>query len=272
MALVPTAGLLNDILRRLLRISTNSELPDLAVPISLLLVGVIAWRWHWGQVRAEAERYGDTPESANIRRLYFYLVAAVGLGLLWFGIVEILRVLLDWLALGADPFSESFRAEQIANGLSLLAVGAPVWAIHWRAVQRVASAEGALAVAERASGPRRAYLYGVALVGALLILFDFATVLYRLLLWLLGDPNADFLGTDTLDSLVRSGTALVFWIVHVFAIRQDTRLTESLAPQPLTSEVHVQRTELEARIAHLEAKLPPRAQPYPSWNLEVKGP
>lgn len=253
-ALVPAAGLLNHFLRQMFGVALPAELPDLAGPLSLVPLGVLAWRWHWVQVRSEAERYGDTPESANIRRLYYYLVAAVGLILLWIGLVDILRVLLDWLAVGTDSFSESFRAEQLASGLSLLAVGAPVWALHWRTVQQVAYAEGALAAAERLSGPRRAYLYGVALVGALLILFEFAVVLYRFLLWIMGDPNADFGGTDTLDSLVRSGTAIVFWVIHVLAIRRDTRLTEQSEPLSLPAD-SVQRAALEAQIQRLEQEL-----------------
>lgn len=256
LTLVPAAGLLNRLLLQLFSVAPPADLPDLAGPLAMLPFGLIAWRWHWAQVSSEASRYGDTPESANVRRLYYYLVAAVGLVLLWIGLVDILRALLDWLVVGSDALSRGFRAEQLANGLSMLAVGAPVWAIHWRAVQNVARAQGPSAQAERTSGPRRAYLYGVALVGALLILFEFATVIYRLLLLLLGDANADLFGTETLDSLVRSGTAIVFWVVHVLAIRGDTRLTEATSEVGLTVEAVVaRRTLLEERIHWLEEEL-----------------
>jgi hypothetical protein len=256
LTLVPAAGLLNRLLLQIFGVAPPADLPDLAGPLAMLPIGLLAWRWHWGQVSDEANRYGDTPESANVRRLYYYLVAAVGLVLLWIGLVDILRALLDWLILGSDTLSTGFRAEQLANGISMLTVGAPVWALHWRAVQRVARAQGASAQAERTSGPRRAYLYGVALVGALLILFDLATVIYRLLLLLLGDASADLFGTETLNSLVRSGVAIVFWIVHVLAIRGDTRLTEANEVAELTEEAVVaRRTLLEERIHRLEEEL-----------------
>ncbi|MBX3002257.1 MAG: hypothetical protein KF893_27275 [Caldilineaceae bacterium] len=255
-ALVPAAGLFNRLLLRLFGVAPSSELADLAAPLAMLPIGLIVWRWHWVQVNNEANRYGYTPESANIRRLYYYLVAAVGLVLLWIGLVDILRGLLDWLVIGSDALSRSFRAEQLANGISMLAVGAPVWAIHWRAVQSAARAQGPSAQAERTSGPRRAYLYGVALVGALLILFEFATVIYRLLLLLLGDANADLFGTETIDSLVRSGTAIVFWIVHVLAIRGDTRLTEAAGEaEPIAEAIVDRRALLEERITRLEEEL-----------------
>lgn len=247
-AVTPAALLLSDILRRLLGYPSGAALAELSIPLSLIVMGVVAWRWHWGQVQAEAARYGDTPESANVRRLYYYLVAAIGLVLLWIGLVELLRLLLDWLAVGGGL--DEFRADQAANGLSLLAVGAPVWVIHWRIVQRAAEGDEATARAERRSGPRRAYLYGVALAGALLILFDLGSVIYRLILGLLGEWTG---GTPIFDVLARSGTGAIFWALHLLAIRTDNRLAgdeEEPEPQPTA-----RRQALEARIAELESAL-----------------
>lgn len=247
-AVTPAAMLLTDILRRLFGYPSGAPLADLSTPISLIVLGVIAWRWHWGQVKTEAARYGDSPESANVRRLYYYLVAAIGLVLLWIGLVDLLRLLLDWIVVGG-PLDE-FRAGQASSGLSLLAVGAPVWVIHWRTVQRAAEGEATAAQTERRSGPRRAYLYGVALVGALLILFDLGSVLYRLILGLLGEWGG---GAPIFDAIARSGTAAVFWALHLLAIRTDNRLT---ADEP-ESEIDAaeRRAALEKRIAQLEAAL-----------------
>lgn len=248
-AVTPGAMLLSDILRRLFGYPSGAPLADLSAPISLIVLGVIAWRWHWGQVQAEAARYGDSPESANIRRLYFYLVAAIGLVLLWIGLVDLLRLLLDSLFEGGWALDE-FRANQAANGLSLLAVGAPVWVIHWRKVQGAAEGEGVTAQAERRSGPRRAYLYGVALVGALLILFDLGSVIYRLILGLLGEWSG---GAPIFDALARSGMGGVFWALHLLAIRTDNRL--AVGDPASVVEVAQERAALEQRIAALESAL-----------------
>jgi hypothetical protein len=247
-AVTPAAMLFSDLLRRLFGYPSGAPLSSLSMPLSLIVLGIIAWRWHWGQVQAEAARYGDSPESANVRRLYYYLVAAIGLVLLWIGLVDLLRLLLDWLVVGG-PLDE-FRAGQAANGLSLLAVGAPVWVIHWRTVQRAAEGEASTAQAERRSGPRRAYLYGIALVGALLILFDLGSVLYRLILGLLGEWGG---GAPIYDAIARSGTAAVFWALHLLAIRTDNRLTDD-EPEP-EIDVAERRAVLEQRIAQLESTL-----------------
>ena len=236
------------------------DIGTLTTPLGLLPVGAFAWRWHWMQVSAEALRYGDSRESDLVRRLYYYSVAATGLVLLWIGLVDLLRALLDFAIFGADSVEKGFLASQLANGLSLIAVGAPVWSLHWRTAQRATGQDGEAGRAERTSWPRRVYLYGIALVGALLILFELAQVVYRLLLWALGDPNADAFGIQTLDSLVRSGAAAVFWVLHLLAIRSDSQLgdedeeahdTVQMAGRDSPSR----RAELVGRIESLDTEL-----------------
>ena len=233
------------------------DIDDVTTPLGLLPVGALAWRWHWLQVSAEAQRYGDSRESEFVRRLYYYAVAATGLLLLWIGLVDLVRALLDLAIIGSTSVEEGFRAHQFASGVSLIAVGAPVWSLHWRTAQRVAEQDNEAGRAERASWPRRVYLYGIAFVGALLILFELAQVVYRLLLWLLGDPNADFFGAETLDGLVRAGAAAAFWAVHLLAIRNDTRMVDEKAEAAAreSEQKERRREELVTRIEKLETEL-----------------
>ena len=233
------------------------DIDDLTTPLGLLPVGALAWRWHWLQVSAEAQSYGDSRESEFVRRLYYYAVAATGLLLLWIGLVDLVRALLDLAIIGSISIEKGFRAHQFSSGVSLIAVGAPVWSLHWRTAQRVAEQDNEAGRAERASWPRRVYLYGIALVGALLILFELAQVVYRLLLWVLGDPNADFFGAETLDGLVRAGTAAAFWAIHLLAIRNDTRMVDEEAEAAARESEHKERRrdDLAARIAELETEL-----------------
>lgn len=55
------------------------------------------------------------------------------------------------------------------------------------------------------------YLYGVALIGALIILFYVAQVLYRFFLMLLGDTEGAFFSTQTANEIAQSLIAAVFW-------------------------------------------------------------
>lgn len=221
----------------------------LATPISFVLPGLAIWVWHRRFLQREADQYGESQEGAVVRRLYYYVVAAAGIALLWFGLVDTVGALLDALlgGLWVDP---------LATGLSLLTVGAPVWALHWRAVQRVARRDNAEGLAERASLTRRAYLYGVALVGALLILFYLARVVYRFLLFVLGDPNAGMMTGQTVDEIARAAISAVLWIVHILAIRTDGRMGEAEPPAAAPAlEPADERIWLAQRIKELENEL-----------------
>lgn len=252
-ALVPAAVLLRMGILFLLGAGDSVNVNDISLQLGLLPIGILAWRWHWGQVFAEARHYGDSRESELVRRLYYYSIAATGLVLLWVGLVDLLRALLDFAVIGAASTENNFRTEQIATGISLIAVGAPVRVVHWRTAQRAAGQDGPVGRSERGSWPRRAYLYGIALVGALLILFELAQVIYRLFLWALDNPNADPFGIETLDSLVRSGTAAIFWTLHIIVIRADSQ--QAGEEEEVVVEEHSRRDELISRIERLDAEL-----------------
>jgi hypothetical protein len=137
-----------------------------------------------------------------------------------------------------------------------LLIAAPIWAFHWQVAQQVARREDDTGRAERASGPRKVYLYGVALAGGLIILYYLAQVAYRLLLLLLGDPTATFVGAGPAGDLARSAIAAVIWIVHVLAIRRDAQMgADPVVEAPAPVATGERRAILEARINRLEMEL-----------------
>ena len=157
--LTPAAMLLRELLLVLFGSgggSLSELLQRLGAPLSLMPAGLIAWLWYRRYLHDEATRYGESPEATTIRRIYYYAVAATALALLWAGLVEILSALLDGLLTrGALVSSEPIWAQPLATGLSLIAVGAPIWAQHWRTVQAVAQQSGAAGHEERNSAPRQ---------------------------------------------------------------------------------------------------------------------
>lgn len=229
--------------------SWTSVLLACVSPLSYAPWGFVAWRWYWRGLASEATRFGETGEGATVRRIYFYAVAATGLALMWVGAVSILQSILD-VVLTADSFGEiAIWRELVATGLSLVMVGAPVWAFHWQSVQKVARGSDAAGRAERGSLPRRVYLYGVALVGAVLILVFLAQFLYRLFLHLLGDINVDVFGPQTAEELARSLIAVVLWAVHLLALRTDLRMGGG------DDAVIERRERLQTKIASMETEL-----------------
>lgn len=255
--LIPAAQLLQTLLEvafRALNIQDVSVMDDLATALAAVPVGLAVWRWHWRYLQREAATYGESPEGAVIRRLYYYAVAATGLVLLWLGAVDVLQVALDFgRSVGGG---RGVWAYPLAAGLSLLAVGAPLWAFHWQVRQREARRTDDAGQAERASGPRKVYLYGISLAAALVVLIFLAQVVYRLLLLLLGDASGALLGIQPVADLARAVLAGIIWIAHGMVLRTDGRLgAEPLPEVPPAADLDEQRAILEARIAQLEIEL-----------------
>jgi hypothetical protein len=256
--LLPVAELLRSLILVLLSELnfTDPQFIDiLTTTIAAAPVGLIIWRWHWRLLQQEAAAYGESHEGALIRRLYYYAVAATGLVILWFGAVDVVQVGLDWISGQIATVGERIWVFPLAAGLSRLVVAAPIWAYHWRVVQRVARQEDAAGRAERASGPRKVYLYGVALASGLVILFYLAQVAYRLLLVLLGDPNVSFVGAEAAGDLARSAIAAIIWVVHVLAIRDDAKMGADAIETPVALAPDERRAIIQARINQLEIEL-----------------
>jgi hypothetical protein len=260
--LIPVANMLRDLLNWTFTgfASPWVEVANgLITPLSFLPAGLLVWRSYAARLRElESQEAARSPASqatgdaaaATVRRIYHYAVAATGLILLWVGATNVVQVLLDlWLtnrAVVGDPVWQL----PLATGLSLVAVGAPVWAVHWRQVQGIARKETAEGAAERSSLPRRIYLYGVSLAGALVILNFLARVLYRFFLVLMGDSSIEILSPELAEDLARSAIAALLWAVHLAALRSDMRQ----AGDPASADAARRRQQLEERIAALESE------------------
>lgn len=261
--LVPAAGLLEEALNILFAAGIGDPLDllnGLGEAVSLIPLGFAVWMWHWRYLQAEEATAPESAESVAIRRVYYYAVAATGLALVWFGAVEMVQAVLDRLLIMRTTMASDYWTLGLARGLSLLIVGAPIWAFHWRAVEQIARQATHEGAEERASAPRRIYLYGVALVGALLILAFLAQVAYRGFLWVLGDPDAGFLSPQAAGDLARSLIAAGLWIIHVIAIRADsrmgtTRTREKTPTQAAAGADEMTRPALMAHIGQLENEL-----------------
>jgi hypothetical protein len=236
--------------------SDSVVLDAMTTSLAAAPIGLFVWRWHWRFLQQEATSYGESAQGTTIRRLYYYAVSATGLVLVWFGAIDLVQVAIDFLTGQGTGAGSNLWVEPLAAGLSRLLIAAPIWAFHWQKVQQVARREDIVGRAERASGPRKVYLYGVALAGGLIILYYLAQVAYRLLLLLLGDATASFAGAGPAGDLARSAIAAIIWTVHVMAIRRDGQLgADPVEEAPIPMALDEQRAILEARINLLEKEL-----------------
>jgi len=202
----------------------------LITPLAYLPVGLVAWVWFSRRLRGGATRGGERPTAATVRRIAGYLASAVALGVFWFGLTELLRLVII-AAIGLQPAGQTpllWARERFAQAAALVVVAAPAWWAFWWPAQVRARAEGPDGRAERASIVRQFYLYGVALAAAVIVLFTLASTVYQLL----GRAASGLEGL--LAALVEAAAAAVvatfWWIAHIFVIRGDVRWQTATEP------------------------------------------
>ncbi len=87
----------------------------------------------------------------SIRRLYFYLVAFISIEVIVWGLVGLLRSIVD--------HSISGSADALAQALALILVGVPIFLIHWSWAQRAAARDEE----EKTASIRAVFLYAILL-------------------------------------------------------------------------------------------------------------
>src|SRR5512138_2959016 len=87
----------------------------------------------------------------SIRRLYFYLVAFISVEVVVWGLVGLLRSIVDRRISGG--------ADALAQALALILVGVPIFLIHWLWAQGVSGRDDE----EKTASIRAVFLYGILL-------------------------------------------------------------------------------------------------------------
>lgn len=162
-----------------------SGLPGL---VGTAVVGTLIW-WHHQAVLGAGRRH----ERTEVRRVYEYLMAGVGLVAAAAGLTMVIVAIIEALAGDRDILVGVSTVNSLLAALTLLAVGVPVWWWHWRLAQRAAVADP---VEEVPSPTRRIYLillFGVTGVVAVIALL---TGVYLLL----EDVLANGFSAETLRS------------------------------------------------------------------------
>jgi hypothetical protein len=200
-------------LRVELRAIPHSQPEPSAIPANDTIAGAEV-------VGAERERQ----RRAELRRLYYYLLAFLGLLAMFVGLQLVLSGVLD-LAFSAKTFGIAALRNQLASGIAALVIGMPVWLMTWRPMALEAAQEGESADYARRSPTRKAYLYLLLFGGVLGVMFTAGMLIYQLLRALLGDPVDNILlaALQQFKSLLLFAGLLIF---HGLALRADNRIAE----------------------------------------------
>lgn len=199
----------------------NSLWHELGSPVTTIVVFGALWLFHRRVVEGEARRETELARAATIRRLYTYLICAIGLAMAAIGAAGAVGVLGSQL-IGFN----THRNSETATYLSLLIVGGGAWAYHWR------QARAGLDDDERASQPRRFYLYAAVLGGVLGLLVFGSAGLYRLVNAALAFSFTVETWHDVWHFGVDAGVSGAAFLAHLRILRAERGVAAAAAAAP----------------------------------------
>jgi hypothetical protein len=219
-AVTSAAIVLSYFFRRLLGLVPTD---DLRWSFSIGIGTALLWAFHAVVLRGDAALAEQAPRQAGIRRLYLYLVAAVGLAAFLVGLSGDVSVLIR--SLTERSFGDSLR-EQLAWFTAALFAGLPVWLLPWRRVQSEAVAAGPGGAHERRSVVRKIYLYFYLFVATMTALSSMVYIVYRVLSQALGQKTTGSLLADLAQAIAFTLIAVGVWLYHGSSVRGDGRLNQ----------------------------------------------
>lgn len=157
------------------------------------------------------------------RRLYVYLLAGIGLGVLVSGVSLLLTTLLQALGLGGGEVIAGEQAvrERLTLATAMSAVALPVWLIHWFLAERGVRPGRPEADVERSSAVRGLYV-ALVLGGLLIAMFTSAGALIEYLVQRLVGDAPDF--RDPAGDLGLLIAAAAAWGYHLRVRIRDWRI------------------------------------------------
>lgn len=158
------------------------------------------------------------------RRLYVYIVAAISLFALTAGLASLLMTILrevEDAVSGSVILDGGASREQLSYSIALIAVGGPVFAIHWGLARRGVRAPGARGDEERASGVRAWYIAFVQAVALGAILAALIALVSTVLVRAFGGSSSQTWS----ESLAIAIVAVPVWTVFARARAAEIRTT-----------------------------------------------
>jgi hypothetical protein len=185
-------------------------------------LGIWLYYGHW--LNRGMSEVSDTPRRSGLRRVYFYILSALGLTVTFIGLAMLLSFVVDMLLVGF--FWSSGVPERLTASLTLLIVGLPLWLLTWRPMQAEALASGDAGDHARRSITRKIYLYLALFTGVIGGMIT-AVILLNTLLSALFSGDTYNLLQDVLKS-----TEVLFLFVglatyHSLTLGRDNKLAAS---------------------------------------------
>jgi len=213
-AVIHTAGILESLIRRLMGVTSTST-SSISQPLPIIIGMGILWAYHAYILRQEIKLIGETNRQMGVRRLYYYLVAAVGLAALLIGLSGEIGVLINSLDSG---FGSGLKRD-FAMFTAAIIAGLPVWLIPWLKVSAAARSPDEPGKFERKSVVRKIYLYFFLFAAVMTLLGSAVFIVFRLLDMLLSGDMVTL--TELAQAIAYSLIAVGVLLYHLNLLRGD---------------------------------------------------
>lgn len=222
-----SAGFLLDTLLRLIlgEAATLAQfLQKISSPLAIGIPIALVWAYYGRWFRVESDSYAEPGRRTGIKRLYYYVLAPIGLSATVTGLVLLFFFVIDILLLSNVVWGDLLRS-RLSGALAALLVGLPLWLSAWRRMQAEALAEGEAGNHARQSIVRRVYLYAVIFASVIGGMISAVILVFTLLDALLGSAVAN----DFVESVLKSLLLLLVFsgllVYHIVTLRRDGRST-----------------------------------------------
>ncbi|HRQ37730.1 MAG TPA: DUF5671 domain-containing protein [Chloroflexota bacterium] len=206
--------LLSGLFRQLLNVATPGSIFNV---LSVLVVTAVLWAYHFFVLRQDMGVMPEVDEQAGVRRLYWYLIAGIGLLALLIGVGGDISVLIR----SSGSFISHNLREQTAWFTAVLIAGLVVWIVPWRKIQMEVAVAGEVGESARRSLVRRLYLTFYLLLATLTFLGTSVYAVSQLIYLLLGGRTAVNLAADMAQAVAYALLAVVVWLYHGRLLRLD---------------------------------------------------
>ncbi len=204
-------------------LSTADFIHQISGPISLGVPLGAVWAYYGHWLNRHIESFSDGMRQSQLKRLYYYVLSALGLGAAFTGIALLINFMIDILT-GGMLMTDMLRP-QLAAAISLILAWLPFWLMTWRPAQREAFLQSEPGDHARQAVVRKAYLYLALFAGVIGGMSMAVALVFELLkAWLTGQTDTSFLATilKDLQLLVLFGVLLLY---HLNVLRRDSAST-----------------------------------------------
>jgi hypothetical protein len=258
--LIP-AGLVLDVIFRAIfgeMMSGAGFITEISGPLSAAVSFGGIWAYYGRVLITEVEALPATPRRDGLRRLYNYILAAIGLITTVVGVSALFSFVIDTL-IGTFPWGITLR-EKLAAALATLIVGLPLWILTWQPLVSKATQEGEAGDHARRSLTRKIYLFAALFAGVIGVMVSAGSLIFQILSTVLGEKPDNFQRASLvlLEMLIIFAGLLAY---HWVTLRADGRRAEqSLAARHEAFPVLVLTTAIgefsNAILAALQREMP----------------